>query len=245
MVIILIALTFLIFGGKFIEKFAMSTGGPVAAVYTSFKDEILFVRAFIGSRASLIEKNRRLENILAENQAKMIRFDSLFQEHQTLLEAYSRSPFAGSVVLANVIAKPPQSPYDILLVDVGSSSNISLGSRVYGLGGIPLGRIGETTDSQAKVVLFSSVGEDNQAIIERTGATVTLEGIGGGNMESEVGQDLDIVVGDKILLPQFNGALVATVVEVDKTATSAYKKVLYRTPINIFHLRFVEIVKAP
>jgi cell shape-determining protein MreC len=243
-VVIAVALALLIWGGRSVEKFAMSVGGPIAAVYTSFKDEIVFMGAFMSSRSNLINENRKLENLLAENQAKMIRFDSLFQEHQALLEAYSRSPFAGSVVLGNVIAKPPQSPYDIVLVDAGSSSGVSLGSRVYGLGGIPLGRIGETTESQAKVVLFSSVGEDNQAVIERTGATVAIKGVGGGNLESEVGQDLDIVAGDKILLPQFNGALVATVVEVDKTATSAYKKVLYRTPINIFHLRFVEIIKA-
>ncbi len=243
-IIILIALAVLFFAGNAVSKMAMKTGGPVASVFTSFKNEITFIGAFVSSRAHLINENRRLQAELIESEDKIIRFDTLYQEHQDLLLAYNRSSNAGSVVLANVIAKPPQSPYDVILVDIGSASGISLGSRVYGLGGIPLGRVGEVTTSQAKIILFSSVGEENQAVIERTGAAITLKGVGGGNMESEVGQDLDIIPGDKILLPQFNGALIASVVEVDKTATSAFKKVLYRTPINIFHMRFVEILKA-
>jgi cell shape-determining protein MreC len=243
-VVILIALGLLVWGGRFVNRIAMSTGGPIASVFTSFKNQLAFVSAFINSRSHLINENKKLQNALIETQDKLIRFDTLYQEHQDLLQAYGRSSYAGSVVLGNVISKPPQSPYDIILVDVGSKSGISLGSRVYGLGGIPLGRVGETTDSQAKIILFSSVGEESQAILERTGVSVVLKGVGGGNMESEVGQDMDIVPGDKVLLPQFNGALVAIVVDVEKTATSAFKKVLYRTPINIFHMRFVEIIKA-
>ncbi len=244
MVVILIAFSALIFAGRAVSRIAMNTGGPIASVFTSFKKQLAFAGAFMSSRTSLIRENRKLQDTLLETQDKLIRFDTLYQEHQDLLQAYNRSSYVGSVVLGNVISKPPQSPYDLILVDVGSKSGISLGSRVYGLGGIPLGRVGETTDSQAKIILFSSVGEENQAVLERTGVSVVLKGVGGGNMESEVGQDMDIIPGDKVLLPQFNAALIATVIEVDKTPTSAFKKVLYRTPVNIFHMRFVEIVKA-
>ncbi len=244
LVVILVALAILFFAGKTVSKMAMVTGGPVSSVFNSFKNEVSFVAAMLHSRSTLIDDNRRLQAQLEESQDKVIRFDTLYQEHQDLLAEYNRTSFAGSIVLANVIAKPPQSPYDLILLDIGSKSGITLGSRVYGLGGIPLGRVGEVTDRQAKAVLFSSVGEENQAIIERTGASVTLKGVGGGNMESEVGQDVDIVPGDKILLPQFNGALIATVAEVDKTATSAFKRILYHTPLNIFHLRFVEVLKT-
>lgn len=243
-IFIVIGISLVIFAGKAVSKTAMVTGGPVASVFTAFKNEMKFASAFVSSRTNLINENRKLQLELQKTQDKIIRFDTLYQEHQNLLQAYNRSSYAGSVVLGNVVAKPPQSPYDIILVDTGSASGIALGSRVYGLGGIPLGRVGEVTASQAKILLFSSVGEENQAIIERTGASVVLKGVGGGNLESEVGQDVDIIAGDKILLPQFNGALIASVVEVEETPTSAFKKIFYRTPVNIFHLRFVEIVKV-
>lgn len=232
-----------IFAGQFLERVAMSLGGPFSSTYLSLKERVGHIRAFYHSRLYLVDENRRLRATVEENREKVYRLDSLLLEHGDLLSAYGRNQFhaTGTLMLANVLSKPPQSPYDILLIDIGSDHNLVEGQQVFSLGGIPAGRISEVSGSTAKVVLFSSVGEETKLTIERTGETVSVEGRGGGNLETEVGQEMDIVVGDRIVLPQFNAAVVASVVEVEVNPTSAFKRVFFHSAINVFKLRWVEV----
>jgi cell shape-determining protein MreC len=118
-----------------------------------------------------------------------------------------------------------------------------LGDRVYGPGNVLVGRVSEATDSTAKVVMYSSVGEKNDMIVERTSESISVEGSGGGNLEAEVPQEMDIVVGDALVLPQFNGAVVASVVSIDASVTSAFKRVLFKTPLNVFSFRWVNVTQ--
>jgi cell shape-determining protein MreC len=242
-VFIFVAIIFIFqyFAPNAISRVAMNTGGPISATYVSIGKKFSFAQAFVHSRASLIAENNKLRNDIENNQAKLLRFDTLSREYDQLLLSYSRSPFAGSVLLGNVISKPPQSPYDVLIVDVGSENSVVIGSQVYGVGGLPIGRVQEVTKGTSKIVLFSSVGEETQVVDERTGSTITVVGTGGGNLETQVAQDLDISIGDNVTLPQFGGAVVASAVGVDSSVASSFKKILFRLPVNVFNIRWVEI----
>ncbi len=244
-VLVLVAIAFAvrIFWGGSVDQTALSVGGPVASGYTGIKGKLVYITAMLGSRQSLIAENKELKDRLEENMAKLLRFDSLQKENQDLISAYGRSPFATSSVLGNVISKPPQSPYDVLVVDVGSRDGVAVGDRVNGIGGVPIGRVAEVSDATSKAVLFSSFGEKNEFIIARTGASISVIGKGGGNMEAALAQELDIVEGDDITLPQFGGTVVASVAAIDATVTAASKTALLRLPTNVFHLRWVEVVK--
>lgn len=231
------------FAGGALGRIALSAGGPFASAYTGLVDGVSFTTAVIKSRSNLVLENRRLRQEIEKNTSEQNRFETLEEEYKTLLEAYGRRPITGSVVLANVISKPPQSPYDVLIVDVGENVGIDVGAEVYGLGGIPIGLVHETVSGTSRVVLFSSVGEEHQATLNRTGATITLKGVGGGNIEAQAAQDLDVRVGDTVSLPVFGGAVVAEVVDIEHIETQASKTVLLKVPVNVFHTRFVEIIK--
>lgn len=230
-----------IFTGSFFEKTALSTGGPVASSYLGFKNMIGLTNAFWHSRVYLTEENKKLSSQVEDLQAKLIRFDSLKKEHDELLSAYHRTPFAESVVLGNVTAKPPLSPYDVLVIDIGSDNGVAQNQHVFGFGGVPIGRVGQVTQRNAKVILFSSVDNKTEAIVERTGSTISLVGVGGGNMKAQVSQEMDITNGDMILLPEFGGLVIGKVVDVDSVVTSAFKDILVQVPVNIFNLRWVEV----
>src|SRR6185295_10209737 len=133
-------------------------------------------------------------------------------------------------IIANVIAEPPQSPYDTIILDIGADSGIENGATVYALGDLPIGRVNEVSSRSAKVVLFSNSGEERQAIVERTNSVISVTGTGGGNMQATVSQDMDVTIDDKIVLPEFAGALIGQVVEVESVVTSAYKTILIRAP---------------
>lgn len=231
------------FAGGFVGRLAMNIGGPFASAYLSFENKIKFTTAFLHSRTSLVNENKKLRADIENNQAKLLRFETLQREHDELLTEFNRSPFAGKVVLGNVLSKPPQSPYDVLVVDVGSGHGVVAGNQVYGVGGLPLGRVQETTKTSAKIVMFSSVGEETQVVGGRTSSAFTLVGTGGGNLETQVSQDTDIVIGDTVVLPQFGGNIVASVVAVDTSVASSFKRILFRVPVNVFDIRWVEILK--
>lgn len=250
-VLILVALVCLqIFASGAVERVALSFGGPVAKTYFGIKNSTSFVGAIFSSRSLLVQKNLELQKQLEEQSGKLLRFDSLVKENQDILAAYNRrseatASLAGNqAILGNVVVKPPESVYDVLIVDVGTRDGIKSGNLVYALGGIPIGRVSEVTDSTAKVVLISSDGEQSEVVQERTGASIPIVGKGGGNMEATVPQDMDVLEGDKVTLPQFGAAIVATVAQIDSTVTSSSKRVLLRLPVSVFDLRWVEVAKG-
>lgn len=236
------ALSVPMFAGNFAGKIALSASRPFLSSFLALKNNLWFTANFVRSRGALVRENEKLRADIEANQDKLLRFNALFREHQDLLLAYGRSSFAKQAMLGNVIARPPQSPYDVLVVDIGKEQGIVPGNLAYGIGGIPIGKVQEVTNTTSRVVMFSNVGEKNQVIVERTGLSLSIEGIGGGNFETQVAHDADIAVGDSIILPQFGAAVVASVAAIDASVTSALKRVLLRVPVNVFNLRWVEII---
>jgi len=245
-IIIVCVIGLQLFAGQLLERIAMSLGGPFSATYVFLKDKSGNIGAFYHSRTYLVEENKRLVFLIEENREKLSLFESLRLEHESLLSSYGRNQLvaSGTLILANVILKPPQSPYDVLVVDVGADRRVTVGQQVFSQGGIPAGRVTGVFGSTAKIALFSSVGEKTHLALERTGESLSVEGRGGGNFETEVGQEMDIVVGDRVVLSQFNGAVVASVVEVEANPTSASRRVFLHSAINVFKLRWVEIAHA-
>ena len=146
-------------------------------------------------------------------------------------------------ILAAVLSRPPALPFDIFLLEAGKDRGVSPGDLVYSGSHILLGKIIETSAHTAKAFLFSSVGEILEGVVERSQASVTLKGRGGGDFEVELPRGFDIEKGDLIIK---NGSNVALIAEVGGIATSSggsIEKVLLASPINIQTLRFVRIVK--
>ncbi len=232
-----------IFAGGIVGKVALTVGRPFSSVFTSFKNNFSFSTGFFSSKSALLKENQNLRSYIESNEAKNLRFETINREYQNLLSAYGRNASSSNFVLGNVIAKPPQSPYDVLIIDVGNDHGVGVGESVYGPGEILVGRVNEVTDSSSKVVLFSSVGEKSDVTVERTSESISIIGTGGGNLEAEAAQEMDIIIGDTVVLPQFNGAIIASVVSIDTSVTSAFKRVLLKSPLNIFSFRWVKVAR--
>lgn len=233
------------YAGRPLENFTLRIGGPVAKAYLGVKERVVLTMSFTQSRQHLSAVNRELREEVRGLESELVRLRSLEREYQSLLSQYYRPDSSHNSILANVISKPPQSFYDIIIVDAGFSNGVKIGDLAYGQGGLPVGTVSEVTGYFAKIVAFSSPGQLVQSTLERTGASLELVGSGGGNLESRVSQDFDIVPGDLAVLPGFGGRVVGEVVSVDSRVTSAFKQVYLRLPINIFNLRWLEIVEAP
>lgn len=228
-----------------VSNIALSVGGPVSSVYLGVSERLSLTSAFLRSRLTLSEENRNLRKQIDELESRIVRLDSIEKEYYDLISLYGRTDSRSETILGNVVAKPPQSPYDTLIIDAGKVNSVEPGYFAYAPGGLPLGRVDQVSADFSRVVAFSNVGEITQAVIERTGSALELSGIGGGNMQALVSQDLDVEIKDMILLPQFGGQVVGEVISVESRVTGATKELLIRLPANIFNLRWVELVRFP
>jgi len=183
------------------------------------------------SKRSLAEENALLKERIASMEAE---FSS-----RSVGEFLSFARTGG--ITASVVVRPPQSPYDIILVDKGSNDGVINGAKVSMPEGPELGRVVEVFPNQSRVRLWTSSGQKLEAILERFEVPVLLEGMGGGNFLMRIPRETEVMVGDRILSAGTDGGLLAVVGDVELKPTDSFKEVLAKSPISIWTLRFVNI----
>ncbi|KKT86198.1 MAG: hypothetical protein UW83_C0001G0009 [Parcubacteria group bacterium GW2011_GWD1_44_9] len=198
-----------------------------AVVFSFFDAAIISIVSPIWKAKNIITTGNEIPSILKEQTQANI-----------LLELVGRKQKANMVV-ASVLTRPPQTPYDVIVIDAGLNESITIGSEVSLPEGPILGVVSEVFSKSAKVKLFSASGEETNAVLERNNVPVILIGIGGGNFRLALPRDIAIEKGDRILSSDIASRPLATVADVSVRPTDSFKEVLAKSPTNIFALRFV------
>ena len=193
---------------------------------------------YFQSKSSLITENNWLRVRMAALEIELAaKLPGLVGEEELAVLLGRRLDEGG--VVAAVLARPPQSPYDILVIDAGSSDGVAAGHMMFMPEGPLVGLVTDVNVSSAKVKLLSAAGEKTAALLERHGVPVTLEGAGGGNFRVTVSRETEVEVGDRILSADISGRLVAVVGDVTMAPTDSFKEILAASPANIFNIHFV------
>lgn len=198
---------------------------------------------FFSFKNNLIKKNLELESENASLKLKEIDYDILLKENQELkLEIGRRS--VKNLVYSRVLSKPPRSPYDTFVIDVGSNHGVLQANRVYLSDNVIIGVVTTVTPNTSLVQLFSSGDNKQEAILSRTGASFELIGKGGGNFQIELPKDADVLWGDTFLYPGINSSVIGSVYYIDTNSQSSFKTAYIRTPGNVFQAKSV-FVETP
>lgn len=197
-----------------------------------------FAHTFSSTR-TLIAENISLKYQIEELGLRLLDRNTLAQENDELRDLMGRTP-ASSGVLASVLAGPGSTPYDTLLVDIGSDEQVSVGNRVMVGDNVVIGTIIEVYAHTSKAELFSSAGKTMDVLLPSTDAFVTATGRGGGNFEMMLPRDVDIENGTPVLLPG-TSRIVGVVLWSEGEPTDPFKKVFLRTPINPATIHFVRV----
>lgn len=214
---------------------------PIFLVGQNIGDNLNTLQSYLSSKNALMIENENYRNQYNDTTTKMANYNVLLDENLKLKEILDRKKEKVSLVLANILAKPNQSPYDTLLIDIGTNKNLVVGELVFAFGNTPIGRVKEVYMNSAKVALFSSPGEETEVVIPGKDVFMNLVGRGGGNFEMNLVKDLGIGVGTEVVLRGNTPYALGTVESILSDPRQAFDKALLISPVNIQQLKFVEV----
>jgi len=199
--------------------------------------------ALLQSKQALVEKNQKLEEQIREQEAQKAILKNIRNENDKLKELLDRSS-GRDAVGAVILARPPQSPYDTLVIDVGAQKEIQTGDRVYAHGDIPIGEVVSVKRRSSIVELFSTQGRITEVSIGSDSVSGSAEGRGGQNFLIRLPRDVAIHTGDVISAPDIGVSVLGTVGHVEKDENSPFQRIYFTSPVHVQNLSWVTVSRS-
>lgn len=214
-------------------------------VYTKhwFEHSPHTLASFWRDRTALEESIASLERDLADAQKMSDNEQLLTQENETLRALIANA--STSIVAASVIARPPLTPYDSLVLDVGIQEGVAVGSIVFAGDNIAIGAISGVYDKTSIVTLFSTPNIESTAYILGPNIYTTAKGVGGGVLEIGVPQGIALAVGDPVVLPALRKSILGRIHNIVSVPSEPQQFAYVSLPVAVQSLRYVRVAEAP
>lgn len=211
----------------------ISNGLDDSYLYTKNKSELITL---------IKSKDYELEQLKAEQ----MRFKLIEDVNNHLLNELDRLDFNSLPPLktsATVISRPPNSPYDTLVIDKGINNGILEGDFVTSFG-LYIGKIISPKSNTSSVLLISSPSSETSVFV--ASSTYTMKGLGGGSMVIEVPKGHSIEVGDPVSLADVSNLMtIGSIKHIESKDQDPFDRVFVSLPISLSSIRFIEIYEAP
>lgn len=238
----------------------------IAVTFIFFKVELGSVSSFVASpvfriahwyktsSAALPTYMRGVDALRRERDAALEDLTRAREELQGQVYASSqcseeRSHIDGTYIeeqlqYVGVLAAPPRIAYDALVVDAGSQDGIQERASVYHYGNRAVGFVQKVFETTSLVVLYTSPGIKTGVYLSGSRAYFDMYGAGGGVACVHVPQNVQVEVGETVLLPGIKGGYIGTVQYIDARPSSPEKQacVAEYFPGN---MRIVRVAKEP
>jgi rod shape-determining protein MreC len=232
-----------IFIPRFFSSFIHTTGLPLLysrLAATSFMSDLGLT---LQSKRTLIEENKALEQKMIVFEAIQAKEQALQKENESLRALMGKASTTPTSILAQILSKPGYSPYDTLIIDAGQKDGVIVGDIVLVDNTLVIGEVVAVTQHTANVLLYSTPEHKTDVFLGSQYIQATAVGKGGGNFEIRVPRNTEIIQGDEVRLAKFPDIVFGSITEVNGTAADTFERVLFRSLIDIAHVRFVTIQK--
>jgi cell shape-determining protein MreC len=196
-----------------------------------------------GDTAKLALQNEKLldENtaLVSENQALLQKATSIGALCSSSVGSPTRGKNNTLEILAGVVARPPESPYDILVLAEGSRAGVALGMEAYGAGGVPVGVVSSVLTDFSRITLFSSPGMTTTGWVGHGNIPLTITGSGAGTMSASLARSTGITVGDIVFGPGPGMLPIGRVVRIDSDPSSPIITLRIMPALNLFSITWV------
>jgi cell shape-determining protein MreC len=159
------------------------------------------------------------------------------------LKARLGRDYKGESILAVVLKHPPAVAYDSLIIDAGEAEGVVEGHIVSIFGGDPVGFVETVSTHSSRVKLYSTPGYELDVLIGEKKLPVGAIGVGGGNYTAKVPHDLEVAVGDAVVLPSIVPSILGIVETIVVDPSRSFKILYFKSPVAISALTWVEILK--
>lgn len=231
----------------FFPRFFPSILYPVTTLFWKTESSSVgwFVRMgqIVQSKYSLVKDNKRLSDEVASRDASMLLLDVLRKENEELKKNQGRTG-QGDDVLGVILSRPPVTPYDTLVIDIGVADGLEVGNKVYTAGDTLIGDVVEVFEHSSKVSLFSTPGRQMSILVGSTTVETLAIGRGGGNFSAELPADIKISKGDTIITTLIRPHAFGVVEEILIDSSASLQTLLFKAPMNIHQFRFVQVDKS-
>jgi len=225
----------------FVTRVVHSVGTPLWNAKNTASFWLSDVSSLLQSKGKLIEENQALRRELKRTELRALS-SSLFEEENKSLKEILHRSIKKDYILAVVLLRPSLSPYDTFIIDTGEEEGVSIGDFAL-VSKVVIGSVTEVFTKTATVTLFSSPGRKVNVIIGPSRLPAEAEGQGGGNFKILLPREIDVTEGDSITIPDINPDIFGIVEHIDREATDAFQTILFKNPINMNEVYFIEVVR--
>ncbi len=211
-------------------------GGIVSGEWSAFREAFQ-------NRSDLASENRALRRQIEAMSLKLLDRNLLREENAALREKLGREVSEELKVVAEVLAGPGRVAYDTLVLDVGTRSGVSAGDTVLYEDTVAVGTISQVFRTTSKAILFSSPGQEVAVLVGDGRIPTKAIGRGGGNFQVSLPRDAHVSVGEPIVAPGTQPRIVGVIEHIEAAPNKPFKIILFKSPVNIFDIRWVEVIK--
>lgn len=189
---------------------------------------------------ALRERLLRAETELNQSKYQASLYSLVVEENTSLRKVINTVSLSKSVV-GRVLARPPRTHYDTLLIDIGSADGVKENDLAV-LNGFALGHVIRVGDSDATVELFSAPGVTHDVVVGTPHAVVVAKGVGGGAFEFSVPQGVEVSAGDTIRFQSSDTLALGVVRHVTSNAQDTSTTVRASIPLSFSDIDFIRII---
>lgn len=216
---------------------------PITNIFWKSENAVaVFLRGVvttIESKQRLALENEELKQQITRNKVRTLLIDTLASENESLKLMLGRSVKEDAVV-GTIVSRPPTSPYDTLIIDIGLNVGIKTGDKVY-VGDSMIGDVAEVYESTSKVSLFSTPGRITPVLVGSSTLATEAVGRGGGNFMIKLPSQVEVSVGSLIMMPHIKTRIFSIVDKILVNSSDSLQTILSKSPVHIQQIRFVEV----
>lgn len=214
---------------------------PLFSIAGQVENNITNVGSFLRGTKTLVKDNSTLSLQNQKLREENLILSERVKNYNELLGLVGSSTLS-SRLPARVISRPNFSPYDTLLVAIGSNKDLfKPGALIFSAGGVVLGEVDQIYSSSARAVLFSTPGKKISVEVGEEHVQAVAEGQGSGNFKIILPRGVEIKVGDKVVAPAISTDLLGVVGLVDSKPENPFQTIYFKSPLNLYELVWVFI----
>lgn len=218
--IALVALVVLIVGLIMPKAFSLVSATvmyPIHVTNVWLEESSSLIPTFFRSRADLQAEIEGLQNELAVAGRIDVTQQRLLEENNRLRHLFGSAEVTR--ILASIVARPSELPYDVLQVDRGSEHGVEIGAPVFVGSDVVVGLVVHVAPQYSFVELFTTPGFEATAFVSGPNVIATLEGFGGGVARVRVPQGVSMQVGNLVYLPSIEPGVFGRISHIENRPT--------------------------